>query len=96
VTPDIPDNAPGPLPYGLDQVVAALVATPESINSVTRLYYQLYLEYTFGSLDLGALLLQQDSLSQTLAHGKTEQETAKAMLRRLRDLPSRSSRYVPL
>lgn len=80
----------------LARVVEALQATPESINPATQLYYQLYLEYTFGSLDLGKLLLQQDNIAATLQDGKVVQEEAKTMLKRLRALPSRSSRYVPL
>lgn len=80
----------------LAAVVETLKATPESINPATRLYYQLYLEYTFGNLDIGALLLQQDTFRHTLEDGKAELEQGKAMLKQLRDLPSRSSRYVPL
>ena len=77
-------------------VVAALQATPESLNPATQLYYQLYLEYTFGSLDIGELLLQQDTLKDTLQDGKDAQEASKDMLQKLRVLPSRSSHYVPL
>ena len=80
----------------LTLVVETLGAAPETINSATQLYYELYLEYTFGSLDMGKLLLQKDQLTQTLQDGKDAQETAKTMLKSLRDLPSRSSHYVPL
>lgn len=77
-------------------VVAALKATPETINPATRLYYQLYLEYTFGSLDVGTLLLQKDTFTRALQDGKAAQGEANAMLKKLRLLPSRNSHYVPL
>jgi|GEM_PF-6778391 len=77
-------------------VVAALQATPERLNPATQLYYQLYLEYTFGSLDIGKLLLQKDVFTKALQNGKQTQETAQEVLKKLRALPSRSSHYVPL
>jgi hypothetical protein len=80
----------------LSVVVAALKALPETINPATEAYYQLYLAYTFGTLDVGKLLLHKDEFTGALETGKAAQEDAKDMLQKLRVLPSRSSHYVPL
>ena len=80
----------------LEQVVQALVDAPETINPGTQLYYKLYLDYTFGNLDIGQLLLSQDAITETIEAGQAEQAAVKAMHDRLKALPSRSSRYVTL
>lgn len=77
-------------------VVKALSKAPETVNPCTRLYYELYLEYTFGSLDIGTLLLHRDALAKTVVAGDVEQALVTAICSRLKKLHGRSSLYVPL
>jgi len=95
-SPDPSIAAPMTRAKQLSLVVAALIATPETINPCTRLYYELYLQYTFGNLDIGTLLLHKDGLTATIEAGKESQQTVKDSIQKLRDLPSRSSLYAPL
>lgn len=77
-------------------VIQTLSNAPENINPCARLYYELCLEYTFGSLDIGTLLLHRETLAETVKAGGTEQELVKAICSRLKNLHGRSSHYVPL
>lgn len=96
VEPEKHDAPPTAKAKQLALVVAELKAAPEAINPATKLYYHLYLEYTFGNLDIGELLLQKDKLTATLETGKDALEEGTSILSKLKALPSRSSYYVPL